>query len=211
MKSCPIATQGRDVQNALQQKQREKGRHHSEKEGTHKHNDEANNRALAPKLGPGDAKPLAPRTPEATRSREDACSGSRQVTHRGEEAEEAAFRNHRDCSGSRELAGNNKGRPRRARAHEQQPGSHRNAWGRPGASNDPATRSSPVRLGGQPKPLPPYHAQYLYTAPGPRRFCHLVHRPHLKMSHPHQPPVPAPPDSSQHHCGAHHGSVQRCT
>ena len=66
MKSCPIATQGRDVQKRTAIEQREKGRHHSEKEGTHKHNDEANNRALAPKLGPGDAKPLAPWTPEAT-------------------------------------------------------------------------------------------------------------------------------------------------
>ena len=155
--------------NALQQKQREKGRHHSEKEGTHKHNDEANNRALAPKLGPGDAKPLAPRTPEATRSREDACSGSRQVTHRSEEAEEAAFRNprdssgsrelthrseeaeeaafrnHRDCSGSRELTGNNKGRD---------PGEHEHTSNNLEATETPGGGQVPA-MTQQPAP-PPY-------------------------------------------------------
>ena len=68
--------------------------------------------------------------------------------------------------------------PQARRTHLQQPPARRRrtAWGRPGASNDPATRSSPIRLGGQPKPLPPYHAQYLlnilgWKPPETKRDC----------------------------------------
>ena len=173
MKSCPIATQGRDVQKTHCNK------NNAKKGDTTQRKREPTNtttrRTTAPwhpSWGQGMPSPWprGPRKPHAVakmpavgaaRSRTEArklkkprsetlvnCSGSRELTHRSEEAEEAAFRNHRDCSGSRELTGKQqRQRPRRARAHEQQPGSHRNAWGRPGASNDPATRSSPVRLG----------------------------------------------------------------
>ena len=62
---------------------------------------------MAPKKGPGDAKQLAPRTPEQPHSHEEArkdaehapevaCSECRKLTHRSKEVEEAAFNNHDD-------------------------------------------------------------------------------------------------------------------
>ena len=118
--------------------------------------------------GPGDAKPTTQSTPEETHNHDDASSGSRKLTHRSNEAEEAAFSNRRVCSGSRELTENLKGRDPGEHEHTS---NNLEAIETPGggqvASIDPATRSSPLRLGGQSKPLPPCHAQHLFSAPAP--------------------------------------------